>query len=364
MSELIDTGSAPPAPEAPGQSQSTETVTPSGSDSLSIREASRELSGYREKRDGTTEAPPTEELGEADREYDARSAETTEEPAEQSQPDEQSHIEAPRSWSKEEKERFNSLPRETQEYLTRRENERDTALRRGQNEAATQRKGLEERERAVEQMRQQYEQALPVLMQQLQQQQMGEFADIRTQQDVDNMARNDWQRFAMWQAHQMKVQNLNQQMTANYQRQQQEYTAKWNQFAQNEDSLFTADMPEMNDPVQAKEIATQSVTLLRDTGFSDDDLNKLWSGQASVSLRDNRIQKIIVKAARYDAAKAGVPAKRAALPASRTLRPGTPAERASDAQVNLDSLTKNLETTGKWKDGAELLLARRAARRR
>jgi hypothetical protein len=168
----------------------------------------------------------------------------------------------------------------------------------------------------------------------------------------------------MWQAHQMKVQNYNQQMQANHQRAQQEYTTKWNQFAQNEDNLFAAQATEMNDPVQAKEIASKAVETLRDTGFSDDDLNKLWSGQASVSLRDHRVQLIIRDAARYRAAKAGVPAKKAVLPASRTLRPGTPSERASDAQVNLDSLTKNLEASGKWKDGAELLIARRAARRR
>ncbi len=367
MSELIDT-SAAPAPEAPGPGQSTETVPSSGSDRLSIREASRELSGYREKRDGTaTEAPPTEELGEADREHDARSAElTSDEPAEH-QPVE-SAIEAPRSWSKEEKERFNSLPRETQEYLTRRENERDTALRRGQNDAATQRKTLDEKERAVEQMRQQYEQMLPALAQQLQQQQMGEFADIRTQADLDNMARNDWQRWSMYQNHLMKIQNVQQQMQANYQRSQQEYTTKWNNFAQNEDNLFAAQATEMNDPVQAKEIATKAVETLRDTGFSDEDLNKLWSGQATVSLRDHRMQLLIRDAARYRAAKAGAPAKKAAPPVSRTLRPGTPSERASDAQVNLDSLSKQLDSNNSGlraaRLAADLLTARRSARRR
>ena len=359
MSELIDT--AAPAPEAPGANQATESVPSSGDGNLSIREASRELSGYREKRDGL-EAPQTEEGAPP---VEQAASETSDEvPAEQPQSDASPSVEPPRSWSKEEKERFNSLPRETQEYLTRRENERDTALRRGQNEAATLRQTLDTEKKALEQERQQYAQVLPALMQQLQQQQQGEFGDIRTQADVDNMARNDWQRFAMWQAHQMKVQNVQQQMQANYQRTQQEYTTKWQQFAQNEDNLFAAQATEMNDPVQAKEIATRAVETLRDTGFSDDDLNKLWSGQASVSLRDHRMQLLIRDAARYRAAKAGVPAKKATLPASKTLRPGTPSERASDSQVNLDSLTKNLDSSGKWKDGAELLLARRAARRR
>ncbi len=124
----------------------------------------------------------------------------------------------------------------------------------------------------------------------------------------------------------------------------------------------------MNDPVQAKDIATKAVETLRDTGFSDDDLNKLWSGQASVSLRDHRMQLLIRDAARYRAAKAGVPAKKAALPPSRTLRPGTPAERASDAEVNLDSLSKQLDANNSGYRGArvaaDLLIARRSARRR
>jgi hypothetical protein len=45
-------------------------------------------------------------------------------------------IEPPRSWTTEEKERFRSLPRELQAYLSEREQERDRDVRRRQNEAA------------------------------------------------------------------------------------------------------------------------------------------------------------------------------------------------------------------------------------
>lgn len=361
MSEQDIAQAAPATETAPNLS--TETIPSSGSESLSAREASRLISGYREQRDGTgatEEAPQTEEAAPAE----LTAEQASEIPADSAQPDEQSAIEAPRSWSKEHKEWFAQLPPSLQQYVNQRETERDTALRRGQNEAATLRQSLQEKERAVDQMRQQYEQVLPALMQQLQEQQMGQFADIKTQADVDRLARDDWQRFAMWQAHQMKVQNTNQMIQANYQRQQQEYAQKWNDFAKNEDGLFAQQATEMNDPQQAHTVATQAVTALRDIGFSDDDISKLWSGQASVSLRDHRMQLLVRDAARYRAAKTGAPAKKASLPASRTLRPGTPAERASDAQVNLDSLNKTLDNTGKWKDGAELLLARRAARRR
>jgi hypothetical protein len=49
-------------------------------------------------------------------------------------------IDPPRSWTQAEKERFQSLPRETQEYLHTREQEREREFRRSQNEIAEERK--------------------------------------------------------------------------------------------------------------------------------------------------------------------------------------------------------------------------------
>ena len=369
MSELDQAVAPTPLESTGGPSLATEIVPSEGDGRLSAREAANALATHRQRRDSGGEAAPrTEEATSEAPIEEASPAETEgdELPAEQAQSDSENEppIEAPRSWSKEEKERFNSLPRETQEYLARRENERDTALRRGQNDNATERQTLEAERKAVAEMRQQYEQVLPVLMQQLQQQQMGEFADIKTQADIDNLARNDWQRFAMFQAHQMKMQNLNQQIQQSYQQSQQEYVQKWNAFAKQQDDLFAQRATEMRNPEEAQRIATQAVNTLRDVGFSDGDLDQLWSGKANVSLRDHRLQLIIKDAAAYRTAKAAVPAKKAALPASKTLRPGSPQERATDAQVNLDSLNKNLDKTGNWKDAAELLIARRSARRR
>ncbi len=355
--------------ESPGLNQATEIAPTSGEGNLSAREAANSLTDYRNKRDAgrrreeVEAAPPTEaHPDESPDEEITRTAPFVEVPAED-QPPEEGAIEPPRSWSKEEKERFAQLPRETQEYLTRRETERDTALRRGQNETAAARQALETERQALDGLKKQYEAALPALLQQLQQQQMGEFADIRTQADVDNMARNDWQRFALWQNHRMKMDNLNQQITQQYQQQQQEYVQRWNSFAQNEDVKFAARAPEMHNPEQAHKTATAAVTYLRNIGFTDGDLNQLWSGQASVSLRDARLQEMIRDAALYRQAKANVQTRKAALPPSKTLRPGTPAERASDKQVELSSFENRLNDTGKWKDGAELLIARRAGRR-
>jgi len=356
-------GAAPPT-EAPGLNQATETVpVDAGTERYSAREAANALESYRTKRDAPEAAPPTEEAAPAP----AREPTAEAQPTEELQPADEATIEAPRSWSREEKERFASFPRETQEYLARRENERDTALRRGQNDVAAQRQQFETQRAQVDAMRQQYENLLPQMQAALQEQQMGQFGDIRTQADVERMAREDWPRFALWQAHRMKMDAVNQEVQATYQRQQQEYTQKWGEFAKAEDGRFAEQAPEMANPAEAQKITQSAVTALRDVGFSDDDLNKLWSGQASVSLRDHRIQLIIRDAARYRDAKAGAPTRKAALPASKTLRPGTPAERATEAQQSLDNLSKRLDSHDSGLKGVmnatELLLARRAARR-
>lgn len=347
-----------PAEQPPGSNMATEVVPSGGEDRISAREAANALSSYRQTRD----TPVEQEATAASPAETAPEEPSTEQPTQEAQPEE-SAIEAPRSWSKEEKERFASFPRETQEYLARRENERDTALRRGQNEAAQLRQALEAEKTQIDGVRQQYEQILPALQAMLQQQQQGEFADIRTQADIDNLARNDWPRFAIWQAHQMKVQAVNQEMQAVQQRQQAEYTQKWSQFAKDEDNKFAAQATEMSNPAEAQKIATAAVTLLRDTGFSDDDLNKLWQGQASVSLRDHRLQLIIRDAVRYREAKTSGSARKVVAPPPKVLRPGTPAEKASERDQGLERLNNKLNDTGKWKDAAELLLARRAARR-
>src|SRR5262245_8480791 len=74
-------------------------------------------------------------------------------------------IAPPRSWTKEDKELFTSLPRETQERIAQRERSRESDFLRRQNEAADKLKGLTAKEQAVDQARQQYEAALPLVLQ-------------------------------------------------------------------------------------------------------------------------------------------------------------------------------------------------------
>jgi hypothetical protein len=128
-------------------------------------------------------------------------------------------IEPPRSWTKDEKERFNSLPRETQEYIASREQEREREVRRSQNEAAEQRKAIEAERSKVEQSRQQYESALPILMQNLQSAMAGEFSDIQTMADVQKLANEDFPRYVRWDAQQKQLAAVQQEIQAAQSRQ-------------------------------------------------------------------------------------------------------------------------------------------------
>jgi len=361
MQEGLETGDPQGAPPV-------EIIPASDTTPISPSEAARALAQYRYKRDAKEERAaeaPTEQPA-ANPEPAAppdKSAAAVEAKAVEPEAEELPPIEPPRSWSNEEKERFASLPRETQEYLTQRETERDTALRRGQNETAEQRKAIEAERQQLEQARQQYEQALPTLLATLQQAQAGDFSDIKNMQDVEKMAREDWPRYALWDAHQKKISAVQQEMQASQQRQQQEYQTQWAKWATDEDNKFLEAAPEMANKETAAKVTKQATDLLTNLGFSESDIGNLWSGRNNVSLRDHRMQLLIRDAMRYREAKAAVPKAAVAKPVAKVQRPGTPAERATDRDAQLTGLDKTLEESGSIKDGLALLVARRGGRR-
>ena len=355
------------APGSEGELAPIPAVPVSSDEGQSAREAANALEDFRRKRDAEArgekspedapkEAAPEESPAQADdgnpEEAPAEQTETTEPEADLPP------IEPPRSWTKEEKAEFATYPREAQEKIARREQDREAALRRGQNETADKLKGLTAREQQLEQARQQYETALPVLLQTLQQQQQGEFADIKTMADVEKLAREDWPRYALWDAQQKKIAAVTQEVTASQERQAQEYKTKWAEFASKEDAKFIELAPEMADKEKATKVADASVALLKDLGFSDQDLGKLWNGEASLSLRDHRAQLLIRDAARYREAQKAVKAPVKIVP--QVQRPGVAKPRGADDDLKIKTLSDKLESSGSWKDAAELLIAQRS----
>lgn len=270
-------------------------------------------------------------------------------------------IEPPRSWTKEAKERWQSLPRETQEYLAEREQERDREVRRSQNETAEKLKGLTAKEQQAEQVRQQYEAALPALLKTLQQQQAGEFADIQSMADVERLSREDPFRFATWQAAQMKIAAVNQEVERTQAKQAQEQQQSWSKFANEQDQKVYDLIPDLKDTTKAAKLQQATFDYLTDLGFQKDELVSNWNGQDKISFRDARMQKLVHDAARYQELKSKPPAP-AAKPIPQVQRPGVSQPRGASDDAKIQALNSKLERTGSAKDAAALLLARRAAR--
>lgn len=371
MSDIAAT--APAGDSAPVADVAIPTHVAGGEGPLSLRDAQRSVTDWRRKgaaqerteQQQEASAPAATPAQESAHEADAAPQET-EAPGETQEAEPAlPPIEPPRSWTKEEKDRFQSLPRETQEYLANREQEREREIRRSQNEAAEKLKGMSAKEQQLEAARQQYEAALPALLQSVQQAMAGEFADVRTMADVEKMAAEDWPRYVRWDAAQKKVAAIQQEVRATHERQAHEATAKFADFAKREDDLFLERAPEFADKDKAAKLQDAAIGILKDLGFAEDELGKLWNGQDRLSLRDHRVQLLIRDGIKYREAQEA--AKKAiAKPLPPVQRPGVAQPKGAAQAQQIETLSKQLESTSGMnalRAAAKLTAARRAASR-
>ena len=347
--------------------------TPAGDGNMDARDAAKALANWRYNRvrgksedepkepDGAKEAaevpaetatPPQGDdaapLSEVPGETEAKAEPAVEPPS----------IEPPRSWTKEEKAEFATYPREAQEKIARREQERETAIRRSQNEAAEIRKAIDAERDAVAKAREHYETALPALLQTLQQQQAGEFSDIKTMDDVSRLAREDWPRYILWDAGQKKLAAVQQEIRSSQERRQQEYTAEWEKFSKREDDLFIEKVPDFADKDKAKKTSEAAIEMLLDTGFKGNELGPLWNGGRNISLRDHRMQLIVHDALKWREAQAKAKAA-AAKPLPAVQKPGVAQPKGAAVDAQLQALREKAEKTGNPRDMARFVAERR-----
>jgi hypothetical protein len=338
-------------------------VQDSGGD-LSLRQAAQLLSQARRKPDPAPvdQADPVEQPELAQANADPETA-PSEEP-EAADPEENlPSIEPPRSWTKAEKERFQSLPRETQEYLHTREQERDRDFRRSQNEIAEQRKAISAEREAAEKARKEYEAKLPSLMQTLQE--TGPFGDIRSMADVEKLQQEDPFRFQAFQLHQWKLQAAQSEQAEIKTRQEQEQQSQWAQHVQKENELAAEYIPELADKVKGQTLTQRVATeLLPELGFKDSELADLASGKSKLSIYDHRVQRLLADAVKLrdiQSAKTAVAAK----PLPPVQRPGTSKPQSSGPSAQIQALEAKFNQTGALKDAQALHAAQaRLAQRR
>jgi hypothetical protein len=378
---------------AAGETPAFIPVASPGEGPISVRDAGRALASFRHelrrKREADPDpqaslqgsAPRAEETSAVPQEPEPESADADAAPPEELAPEKLASeeargeaetadpeaaalppIEPPRSWTKDDKELFSSLPRATQERIAERERLREGDFLRRQNEAAELRKAMDAERGQVELARQQYEAALPALLQTLQQQQAGEFADIKTIADVEKLAREDFSRYALWDAQQKKIGAVLQELNAVQARQVQERQILWSEFARRQDDLFKEKVPEFADGEKAAKLQNAAVGVLKDLGFHEGELLALWNGQRGISLRDHRLQLLVRDGIRYREAQ-----QKARLAATKPVppvqRPGVAQPKGAARDAQLQALTTKLEKTGSLKDAARLLAERRKAAR-
>ena len=269
-------------------------------------------------------------------------------------------IEPPRSWTKEAKEQWQALPRNTQEYLAQREQERDRALRQSQNEAADKLKAISAKEQAAEQARQQYEAALPALMQSLQDAQSGSFADIRNVDDVTRLANEDPFRYLQWQAHQTKVQAVQQELRSAQERQSQEHKSKWTDEVREFDRQFVEGLSTA-DKAKYEDFKKEAPEYLEAKGFKAQELSEYANGKP-LSIYHPAVQSLILDGLKFQAAQKASAAAKANLaqkPVPPVQRPGTARPTGQAGVETIQNLSAKLERTGEKRDLAALIGAMR-----
>lgn len=360
---MSDVSGAPVAEAAPAPITVVTPPADTGAD-LSVSQAARALAAARHKpreQPAPVEATPVErpELAQAN-------ADPVEpapgEPTEAAEPEAQlPAIEPPRSWTQAEKERFQSLPRETQEYLHTREQEREREFRRGQNELAEQRKAIEAQRSEAEKARQDYEAKLPALMQTLHD--TSPFADIKSMADVEKMQAEDPFRFQQFQVYQWKMQGVQAELQQAEQRKATEEHTKWTDHVQAENSKAAELIPELADKVKGPALTQRVATeLLPALGFKDSELAELAAGKSRLSIYDHRIQRLLADSLQLrdiQKAKTTVTAK----PVPPVQRPGTAKPAGNAVSEQIQALTRKLEQTGDLKVAQQLraLQSRRRA---
>ncbi len=361
------TQGADSAPEAPVIVHEKPAGLP---ESMGAREAGRLLSSLRKPKQATQAAPITEAREPAAPAHESTAQADDAAPPQEAlgetqvaDPAEAPPIEPPKSWTKDEQERFQTFPRELQAYLAEREQERDRDLRRRQNEAAELQKGLQAKQEAADRQKQEYESKVPLVLEALQQQMAGEFADLKTWADVQRMAVEDPVRYSRWDVQQKQLAAFQQEAQVAQQRQADALSEAWKQFAQEQDRLIIEKVPDLSNPEKAPKVREAAAKLLRDTGFTDQELSAAYNGQRGLSLRDHRVQVLIHDAMKYREAKAAV-AKPVPKPLPPVQRPGVAPNKGAALEVEVQALGKKLDNARNSNEGARIAAKLIAARRR
>lgn len=270
----------------------------------------------------------------------------------QIEPEETPAIEAPVSWTAEEKASFKALPPDVQQAVIRRESERERGISQRLQEAADRTKQLDAQLQQVANERAQQSQSLRGILLQL-------------NPDIQRFASIDWNRLANenpaeWARQRQAFEEV--QSRANYasaqlqvldNQQRTEQATRYQQFLNDERVKLVAKVPEFAEPEKAKAFAKDLSQFLTGLGFTDQEIDNISDHRMVMVARAAMLADKSAQALKAAQAKKVAPSN------VRQLRPGVKApggatEEGSNAKAR--ALRDNLRKTGSTQDAANLLM--------
>lgn len=266
----------------------------------------------------------------------------------QPEPQAPAAIDAPVSWSAEEKAVFATLPPDAQKVIASRESERDRVVTQRTQEAAEQRKAAEASLQAVNTERAQYTQNLQVLaalvapeLAQYQQIDMARLAAENPAQYV--------QLDAQKKALEARIGAIQQQFAAVQQRQAAEQQQNIGQLLARERQAAVEKMPEFGDPVKAPKLVKDISDTALSYGFTPDEVGRLVDHRLLLMARDAMLYR------QGQTARATAQAKVATPAPPRVQQPGTPAQPGDARTRQIREVIGRFNQTGSERDAAKLL---------
>jgi hypothetical protein len=326
---------------------------------LSVSEAGRALAAARNRKPPAESADTATAEPELAQANDGPEAAPIEEPkgndpeAERLPP-----IERPRSWSKDDDDEWNAIPRERQEKIAAKELAREADINQRISKAAEAAKAAEAKAAQAEQAKQAYEERQAAYTKALETALQADFGDIRTMDDVRTLQANDPFRFQAWQVRQMELQAAQADKQKADSEKAQKHQSEWATFVRDESAAFADSVPEYK--AKKADYDTKAAEILREIGFTDDELNKLASGEEKIPLFDRRIQRLLfdriklseIKSAPKAVAKPDLPP---------VVRPGNAKPSGNSNSERIQALTQRFHQTGDLKDAAALRAAQVSA---
>jgi hypothetical protein len=192
---------------------------------------------------------------------------------------------------------------------------------------------------------------------------------IGEQAALEKLAQTDPQRFAKF----MEVDTRFRQAQAELQRIRQQqaeahsqaYAQNYRRFAEQHDKAVEQIIPEMApgaDPRARMALQQGAMDLLKEAGYSNEELHQAWTGGGTFYLRDARAQKIIADAVRY---RLGQQKMKEAVkaPHPEVQRPGVRQPQSTYSDQTIASHNKALSSSGNLRDAVALRRAQYAQRR-